>query len=136
MKKIFNIVILVLWMIFIFIMSNAKAVESDTHSGVIVDILSNIFSLDSIDILTVIVRKCAHMFEYFILGILMLNCLKDYNIKNILIISIMLCILYSCSDEIHQLFIEGRSGEVIDILIDSIGIILGSLFYKKICRKV
>ena len=136
MKKIFNIVILVLWMVFIFMMSNAKAVESDTHSGVIVNIISSVVSIVNIDMLTVIVRKCAHMFEYFILGILMLNCLKDYNIKNVLIISIMFCILYSCSDEIHQLFIEGRSGEVIDIFIDSIGIILGSLFYKKICRRV
>ena len=132
MKKLFNIIILILWMIFIFIMSNARAVDSDVHSGVIVNIITNIFSIKNIDLITTIVRKCAHVTEYIILGILMLNCLKDYSIKNVIIVSIMLCIIYSISDEVHQLFIEGRSGEVIDVFIDTIGIIIGNLIYKRV----
>ena len=132
MKKIFNIAILILWMIFIFIMSSFKAVDSDTQSGFIANILSNIFNTNNVEIINTIIRKLAHMIEYLILGMLMLNCLKDYNIKNIIMVSILLCILYSISDEVHQLFIDGRSGEILDILIDSIGIIIGNLIYKKI----
>ena len=132
MKKLINLILLILWMIFIFTMSNFKAVESDSQSGFIVNIFVNIFNIKNIDLITFIVRKCAHITEYLILGILMLNCLKDYNIKNVLMVSILLCILYSCGDEIHQLFVSGRSGEVIDVLIDTIGIVFGNLIYKRI----
>ena len=135
MKKIFNLTILILWMIFIFMMSNYKAIDSDNQSGFIVNILVNIFNVKNIDLLTLIVRKCAHITEYIILGILMFNFLKDYNIKNVFVLSILLCILYSCSDEIHQLFISGRSGEVKDVFIDSIGIVIGNLIYKYFLKK-
>lgn len=132
MKKIFNITILILWMIFIFTMSNFNSVESSSQSGTIVNIISNFVNINNIDLITTIIRKLAHITEYLILGILMLNCLKDYNISNVIIVSIILCIIYSCTDEIHQLFIDGRSGEVLDVLIDSIGIVIGNLFYKKL----
>ena len=132
MKKLINLILLILWMILIFTMSNFKAVESDSQSGFIVNILVNIFNIKNVDLITLIVRKCAHITEYLILGILMLNCLKDYNIKNVFIISILVCILYSCSDEIHQIFISGRSGEIVDVLIDTIGIVFGNLIYKRV----
>ena len=38
--------------------------------------------------------------------------------------------LYSCTDEFHQLFINGRSGSFRDVLIDTIGILLGTYLYK------
>ena len=44
-------------------------------------------------------------------------------------------IIYAITDEIHQLFIVGRSGSIIDVLIDSIGIFTGIsifLFINKI----
>ena len=66
----------------------------------------------------------------------MINCLKDYKIKNIFIVSILLSILYSCTDEIHQLFVSGRSGSIIDVMIDSIGIILGIFIYKLFKDKI
>ena len=37
----------------------------------------------------------------------------------------MATFLYACTDEIHQLFIEGRSGEIRDILVDSTGALIG-----------
>ena len=66
----------------------------------------------------------------------MINCLKDYKIKKIFIVSILLCILYSCTDEIHQLFVSGRSGSIIDVMIDCIGIILGTFVYKLFKKKI
>ncbi len=37
----------------------------------------------------------------------------------------LFCILYACSDEIHQLFVPSRAFEIKDILIDSSGALLG-----------
>ena len=39
------------------------------------------------------------------------------------------CFLYACSDEVHQLFVPGRSGNIIDVGIDSIGSYFGILFF-------
>lgn len=76
-----------------------------------------------------IVRKSAHFVAYFSLGILsflsVLTYDKSHKFK--LISSGLFCFLYSVSDEIHQLFIKGRSGEVRDVFIDTIGALLGIL---------
>ena len=59
----------------------------------------------------------------------MFNLLKQYSVTKIYY-AIGLSILYSCTDEFHQLFINGRSGSIKDVLIDSIGILIGTYLYK------
>ena len=44
-------------------------------------------------------------------------------------------ILYACTDEIHQLFIQGRAGQLKDVLIDTIGSLTGIYIYK-VVKKV
>lgn len=83
-----------------------------------------------------IVRKLAHFTLYFILGILMYLTLRSYGIeKNIIIYSILGCMLYAISDEVHQLFTDGRSFKVYDIIIDTLGsttsITISNLINKK-----
>ena len=54
------------------------------------------------------------------------------------IYSLLICILYACSDEIHQLLVPGRSGEIRDIIIDGSGssiMILMYYFYLKLFVK-
>lgn len=51
-----------------------------------------------------------------------------------LCISTTIGFLYACSDEIHQLFSLGRSGEFIDVIIDTIGVINGLLCVLLILR--
>lgn len=79
------------------------------------------------------VRKLAHIFLYFVLAILVTWLLKSYNLEynQIFLYSIMICILYSFSDEIHQLFISGRSGSIIDVFIDNLGSYLGVFIINK-----
>ena len=36
--------------------------------------------------------------------------------------------LYAVSDEVHQIFIPGREGKIMDWLFDSTGAVLGALF--------
>jgi len=37
---------------------------------------------------------------------------------------------YAVSDELHQWFVEGRSCELRDVGIDTMGVILGTCFYN------
>ena len=72
-------------------------------------------------------RKCMHASVYFVLSILIFNCLKTFKIsgwKNV-IIPIGIAFLYACTDEFHQLFIDGRTSQFTDVLIDTFGAMLG-----------
>ena len=129
-NKKFSLLLLIIWMILIFVMSSFNADISSNQSGMIVNFISKIFNINNIELLSLIIRKMAHFFEYFILGILMLNVLINYNKK--IYLAYIFGILYACLDEVHQLFVNGRSGQITDVLIDSLGIILGVLLYKKI----
>jgi VanZ family protein len=84
----------------------------------------------------VFVRKSAHFTLYFILGLLVISFLKEFGLsRKSIIISIIVVLLYAVSDEIHQTFIPGRSGEVLDVLIDAIGGSLSTVLYYLIYRR-
>ena len=126
-KIITSWILIILWMVFIFYMSSCNGNVSSDQSGTIVYILHNILGIDYSDKLIFIIRKCAHVSEFFILGILVINLVSKYNVKHIYLISFIVCVLYASIDEFHQLFVPGRSGLVTDVLIDLIGVVLGLL---------
>lgn len=134
-KKIVYGLLVILWMIVIFMFSNQDAVNStDMTVGLLNKVLSslNLENLEEvINILFMPVRKFAHYFIYLILGVLVLNSVKEYKIsfKEMLIVSLIVCILYAVSDEFHQTFIPGRAGKVIDVFIDTVGSISGMFIY-------
>lgn len=141
LKKI-NIILLLLWIILIFGFSqdsgDVSSVKSDGIANVIINIVSDITGKNlDIDICTFIIRKIAHFTEYIILGLLVINVIKDYKTidTKVLIISIILCFIYACSDEIHQLFVSERSGRITDILIDTAGSFVGIFIYYKKYKK-
>ena len=128
-------------MLIIYLMSNEVADASSLRSDEIVRTIQSIGITAPEGLLTFLVRKAAHISAYFILGILLFNLLKEYGlaVKKIIFISIGIAMLYACTDEIHQMFVPGRSGEVRDVLIDTAGAVVGvvvyaalsSRFYKK-----
>ena len=79
----------------------------------------------------VYVRKTAHFTLYFLLGLFFISFLKEFDFNNnkLIIYTIIFVFIYACSDEIHQLFIPGRSGEILDVLIDTTGGVLSSFIY-------
>ena len=79
----------------------------------------------------VVVRKTAHFALYFVLGLAFISFLKEFDLSNkkLLIYTILFVFIYACSDEIHQLFVRGRSGEITDVLIDTLGGVLSSIIY-------
>ncbi|OQB14397.1 MAG: VanZ like family protein [Firmicutes bacterium ADurb.Bin193] len=88
------------------------------------------------------IRKAAHFMLYFLLGIVLILSIK-YTFLNITayklwIISLIVCIVYAISDEIHQIFVDGRGAQIQDIIIDSLGAMLGSalpLFLRTYIKK-
>lgn len=122
-----------LWMGVIFYLSHQPADESSAlSSGIVQSIISAIetitrTSISDTDWMHYIVRKGAHLFAYFFLAILFMNACKQMGWKRIyqVIIALVGCALYATTDEVHQLFIPGRSGEVKDVLIDTVGASIG-----------
>ena len=137
MKKKISILLVILWMVFIFVMSSFSSTESSNQSNFIVNIIVSIFNIDNVNLVTLIVRKLAHFGEYFILGVLMSSALNTHS-KNIFI-GIALCFIYAITDEIHQLFIPGRSGQILDVCIDTLGSITSIIIFyifKNIKNKI
>ena len=136
-KKIIKILLVIIWMIIIFCFSNDPAPKSSKLSdGFIKNTISKVIKDDSketVEKLTKPVRKSAHFCVYLILGLLVLNCF-EISKKNV-IYALIICLLYSISDEFHQLFIEGRSCELLDVCIDTIGASLGIFTEYKIKKK-
>lgn len=73
------------------------------------------------------IRKLAHFSIYTVLGITNMCHMSTYSIVRYKRIgcSLIIGMLYAISDEIHQLFVPGRSGQMTDVLIDTIGVLFG-----------
>lgn len=72
-----------------------------------------------------IIRKLAHLTEFTILGGVLYVVLRRYIEYGTVVKTIGVGIVIACLDEFIQLFSLGRSSQVFDILIDTIGIIIG-----------
>lgn len=71
-------------------------------------------------------RKIAHITEYFILTFLLYRAFSGsfkLNRIRIFMYPAVFSFLYAASDEIHQYFVWGRNCSLVDLLIDSLGIV-------------
>lgn len=130
--------------VLIFIMSNQTGIESSKVSDKTIDIISETTHVDKKDDLDfgLMVRKSAHIIEYFVLALFTSIFVLSFNINKFIAVAIsfIFSIFYSISDEFHQSFISGRVGSATDVLIDSIGIVLACtlclLFYSILSKKI
>lgn len=148
-KKIIKIIIVLICMLTIFMFSSDNDVESNKKSdGVIINAykiflgknLSKKEQKYYIEKYVTYVRKTAHFLIYLILGLSIISLIKEYREVDTkaIIIALMISVIYAASDELHQTFIPGRSGEIRDIIIDSLGSLTGIYIYylyNKIRRK-
>lgn len=70
-------------------------------------------------------RSIAHALEYCGLALLMFNALYHTAQKPLIAASFALSVFYAVTDEVHQLFIDGRAFQLTDILVDAIGSAVG-----------
>ena len=126
-KKIILWILLISWMAIIFLFSNQSGEISEGVSNGVLSIFSNLIPFE---LGPYFIRKVAHFLEFMILGILFVLLFKEYKAldKKQILYCILLCILYACSDELHQMFVAGRSPKVFDVLIDTFGSMSGIYF--------
>lgn len=137
--RIILFVLILALMATIFILSHQPAeVSSEVSGGLIYRVLDFIMSgfdsltdeqrVQTVESLQFIVRKCAHAFSYATMGGLLMGLMLTYDFKRALsgkLIAFAVAVLYAVSDEIHQLFVAGRSGQVSDVFLDSAGALCG-----------
>lgn len=135
--------LVVLWMIMIFLLSGMNSIESNSKTkGIVGKIIGEVEEYDvtvmkevnetNLDTANFIFRKIAHATVYLVLSFFVCNFfyqLKKKKIQNNYLISVFICLLYAITDEYHQTFVLGRSGNYIDVIIDFIGAIIGSIVF-------
>ena len=147
--------ICILWLLVIFLFSAMNAKESSNLTEFVLDIVSylrnKLFFIDELFLkltqnhsIFYIVRKMAHLFVFCMLEIISFILLRTFGFSffKSALYSILIVIGYACTDEFHQLFVSGRSGQLSDVFIDTIGgsiglsIILLISMTSKIFKKI
>lgn len=138
MKLYLSYALLFGWMAVIFLLSSEGHDASSGRSDAIVETLRLAGITWQTDLLTFITRKVAHIVAYFVLGALALNVVSQHKLpaRATLGVSATIVALYAISDEVHQLFVPGRSGELRDVAIDTVAGIVGAgvtyVLYRKL----
>lgn len=142
--KILSWSLVILWMGLIFFFSHQPAAESSELSSGITEVIVDVVNVIAPDndiifnqgVINFSIRKAAHFGVYLVLGLLVSNGLICSSIPRpkVIILALLICALYAISDEFHQLFVPGRSGQVSDVLLDSTGGLVGVLLMNSIRR--
>lgn len=136
--KIFNIILIVIWMITVFMFSGQKGEDSGNTSGRFTEIIIHILTGKSVDsnnptiqMVETIIRKLAHYTIYTIGGFLIMNYAytTDKSLKEKILYSICFGGGYAITDELHQFFVPDRSARLFDVGIDTLGVITGVVIY-------
>ena len=156
-KSIIFLIIIIGWCGVIFLFSNQISSKSNEKSREIISFVtlksvsvSNYLHITHIDLNDKVwlsqtvtrwnrsFRKFCHAFVYFILCIFLLFFFDSYgfSLSKSMYYAIVLCFLYSITDEFHQLFILGRTGQFLDCLIDTFGACCGGVFFPFLKRLV
>ncbi|WP_318362219.1 VanZ family protein [uncultured Agathobaculum sp.] len=115
--------------------------NGDTSHGLSYDIVLHILKWLSIDpdetitamnLCDFVVRKIAHFTEYTVLGIGLCGLMRVLVKRYWGIAAIVLGAVLASLDEFHQLFIPGRSAMVSDVVIDTCGVVVGSIIFTLI----
>jgi VanZ family protein len=127
-EKTFWWICIVVWCGLMFYMSSNNASESSNQSlfiaGLLNRALKGLFGPHALTLSEELVRKCAHFFEYTVLGFLLFMGFLDRSRpagRTVLYI-LSAGFLFAVSDEIHQYFVPGRTMRPFDVLVDMAGI--------------
>ena len=82
------------------------------------------------------VDKLFHFIEFSILGFLVFGSLSlnSKEFDQIFNLSIKIGILFSCLDEYHQSFIDGRDSSPVDLIFDILGVFFGTFLHYRFFR--
>ncbi|MCA9485482.1 MAG: VanZ family protein [Nanoarchaeota archaeon] len=70
-----------------------------------------------------------HFLAFFVLELFLLICLVRGKRKQNFVFALLIGILYSLSDELHQFLVPGRACSLGDVFVDTLGIFCAGIFY-------
>lgn len=118
-------VLVAVCMVVIFALSAQVADDSKELSG---SVVNGLFAWLGIIFPEELIRSVAHMLEFTGLSVLIFNAAyATWESRKTFLIAFAGTVLYAITDEIHQIFVEGRAFQFTDILIDSTGALLGAI---------
>lgn len=129
-----------LWGLFIFSQSMKTGAVSEQMSMGVVAWIAQFLHMEA-GLLHVLVRKGAHFGEYMIFGTLLSVTLRTAGLfpRRFDLTVLFIGTIWAALDEFLQTFIPGRSGQVMDVLIDAFGVLCGFLLVLLIvwlrCRR-
>lgn len=121
----------ILWAAVIFIFSTHAFTASNT-SRFFTPIIRWLFPHATphfINLANHLIRKGAHVFEYFVFSLLLFYAIRNkrsWTLKSALLV-VLIVFLYACSDEFHQIFVPGRGPAFRDVMLDTIAGILAQI---------
>jgi VanZ family protein len=130
-------------MIIIFAFSSKPADSSNESSMTVADHILSAYETTTqvqfdakqryqvLETMNMIVRKGSHFCEYALLAVTIAFHFFIHGLKGmrLLLLSVTLSAMYAATDEYHQTFIPGRSGQFRDVMIDTSGATAGMLFF-------
>lgn len=152
-RRLILFALVLVWAGVIFAFSAQNGTQSSKTSGRIVTEVIRVFLPDYdsltqaeqerlLHAVTLAVRKGAHFTEYMILGGLLWGLCRTYTGKKwrTVWVSWMIGSAYAATDELHQMFSDGRTPKVTDAAIDSAGVLCGAALCLAVwcillCRK-
>jgi VanZ family protein len=123
----------IIWMCFIFWMSTDTFSSENTSKviGPVLHLIFPSFSAETLDIIHGLIRKSAHVVEYFVLGLLLFRAFRSDSPqpwdRRWAIYAVIVIALYAMSDEFHQISVPSRTGSIFDIGLDTAGGILSQI---------
>lgn len=142
-----GIFFLLCWTLLITLFSAQPAKQSNNLSlsftAAIVNVASNLCSVEMTTQQKAVIirksnnvlRKAAHTFNYFVLGCLAYGALDVRRRgRTRMVVALGFCVLFAAMDELHQLFVPGRGGQLSDVLLDSASALVGLLFCWTLSR--
>ena len=112
----------------IFYFSSRPATQSAGQSSAVTLFLQKLFHTEAIT--EHMVRKAAHFTEFTGLGLLTNSSVYFTKLKRNLQIGIIIGSAYAATDEIHQIFVDGRSCQFTDWALDTFGVVTGALIFS------
>ena len=151
-KRTIYLLLTLLWVAVIFSFSLQPATTSSEVSRGVGEWLVETFApflserleampVEQLEFLHTLLRKAGHFSEFFVLGILAMLSVLQTKVRYRLLSALSFCALVAAVDETIQLFVSGRSGQVTDVVLDSVGALCGivvfvcvrKIFVKKTC---
>lgn len=120
----------------IFFMSSRSGEALDTNTGIIT-ILRNALLAASSAVFghPVDVSPVGHFAEFFLLGLALTNALRlSLPLPKAGAYAVLFASLYGITDELHQIFVPGRSCDPLDWLVDTLAALIAALVFAAIMR--